>query len=356
MDFGPEIETYQGKTIGMYGGKFLPLHRGHVSFILQAQAMVDVLFVVVNYDPVWEGQLCKNTRFDYVGPRVRERWLAEEFKDYPNIRVVSAYEHRSEDYMHDDTIFDAYAELQAQIGHIDVVFSGEDSYTEYFAKYLPEARHAVFFQDRPIVNISATKVREMGPYAAWDYLPRPVQTHYVKRLALCGVESVGKTFLSRMVATSFNTITAPEWGRLYYEELNAYTDVAEKADFVEIATGHCHRLDRLQREAQKLLSVDTDMVYTQWFYMQEYGEKNPVLDALIRARADKIDRYVYIEPYNAHELDGTRLPVDETRRRANNESLKALYREYGIELTIVDEPDREKRSAEVLRLAQELVA
>ena len=355
MDFGPEIDSYRGKRIGMYGGKFLPLHRGHVSFIQRAQAMVDVLFIIVHHDEPFERALCEGTRFTWVPPHLRERWLAEEFKAFPNVRVVSAYEHRSADYMQDDSIFDAYAELQARIGHIDVVFSGEDGYGEYFAKYLPEAEVVTFYQDRPVVSISATQIREMGVYAAWDYLPRPVQNTYVKRVALCGVESVGKTFMSNALATALDTVTVPEYGRLYYEELHAYTEVVQEADFTDIAAGQLHTLNRGQRSANKILIADTDLIYSQFFFQQAYGRRSEVLETLLRSRAERIDRYIYIEPRNAHALDGTRLPVDEGQRHANNLLLKSLYAEYGAELVVVDETDNRRRFERVLAAAREVL-
>lgn len=39
-----------GKTVGMYGGKFLPLHMGHVYMMTKASTMVDELHIIVSYD------------------------------------------------------------------------------------------------------------------------------------------------------------------------------------------------------------------------------------------------------------------------------------------------------------------
>lgn len=351
MDFGPEVDQYAGKRVGIYGGKFLPFHRGHLSYIMQAQSMVDVLWVVVHYDEAFERKLCKGTKFQWVSPAVRERWLAETLKPFPNIRVTSAYEHRSDDYMNDPSIWDSYRDLEARIGHIDVVFSGEAEYAPYFAKYMPQAENVALLLERQ-VDISATRIRAAGVYEKWAYLPRPVQNWYVKRVAVCGIESVGKTHLSRMLATAFGTLTVPEYGRLYYEELNGYTDVAAPEDFVDIAAGHLHTLNRGQREANRLLIQDTDLVYTQWFYKEEYGELNPTLDTLIRARADKVATYIYVEPHNLHQLDGTRLMVTDERRAQNNRTLKELYAHYGIELRVVDEAERGARYQRCFELAQ----
>jgi len=356
MDFGPEVSEYSDKTVGVYGGKFFPFHRGHLSFIMKAQSMVDILFVVVQYDEAYERSLLSDgTKFDWVDFRVREAWIAETLKPFPNIRVLSQFEHRTDNHMNDPLISDAYDELVGLVGgKIDIIFSNTHEYDDYFEKYLPSSEHVVFYENRDLFDISATQIRADGVYAHWDMLPHAVQNSYKKRVALCGIESTGKTHLSRMLATLFNSVTVPEYGRLYYDRKNAYTSVDDPADYVDIAAGHCHLLNEAERETNHVLFADTDLVYTQFFYEQSYGVKHPVLDAMIRTQADKIDCWLWFEPYNPHELDGTRLNITDDVRQRNRDHLFGLYQHYGINLNVIDEPDRDIRFQKSVQVVKNL--
>jgi len=357
MDFGPSVSTYANKKVGVYGGKFFPFHKGHQSYILKAQSMVDVLFVAVQYDEEHERKLIENTdKFEWVDPKVREAWIAESFKAFPNIRVLSQYEHRSPEHMNDPLIEETYRELKEAVGgHIDIIFSNTHEYDGYFAKYVPEAEHVVFYESRDMFDISATQIREGGVYKYWDYLPKVVQKHYTKRVVLCGIESSGKTHLSNMLAETFNSVAVPEYGRTYYDDKNAYSDIDNPIDYIDIAAGHCHLINEAVKSANKVLFVDTDLIYTQFFHVTSYGRKHEALDVLIKAQADKIDKRIWIEPHNPHELDGTRLDITDETRRKNREILMGLYEEYGVELEIVDETNRDDRFQKCLQISQSVL-
>jgi HTH-type transcriptional repressor of NAD biosynthesis genes len=358
MDYGPEVTEYADKRVGVYGGKFYPFHRGHLSFILKAQSMVDILFVVVQYDEAHERSLLTSgSKLDWIDPRTREAWISETLKAFPNIRVISQYERRSEAHMSDPILVEKYAELETMVGgHIDVVFSNTHEYDDYFAKLLPKSEHIVFYEERPIFTIEATRIRNEGVYKHWDFLPRPVQNFYTKRIAVVGIESSGKSHISSMLGSLYETEVVKEYGRTYYDNKNSYTSIDDPMDYVNIAVGHCHLLNESVARSNKILFSDTDLVYTQFFHEQSYGTKHPVLDALIKAKADKINTWIWLESHNPHELDGTRLALTQEERQSNRDKLFALYAYYGIQLEIVDEIDRDARFQKCTKIVDSLLA
>ena len=166
MDFGPDIAGYAGKRVGLFGGKFFPPHNGHLAAIADAADQVDVLFVAVQYDEAYEAGLCTGSDFQPIPPRLRERWLSEVFRDRPDIRVLAAYEKRTEDWLTDPELDEIYRDLERRCGHIDVVFSGEDEYTPYFAKWLPEVEHKVVEMRDSAGGVRASDIRRDGVFRA----------------------------------------------------------------------------------------------------------------------------------------------------------------------------------------------
>jgi len=354
MNLGVPVHTYKNKTIGYYGGKFLPFHKGHLECIMKASQQVDVLFVVIGYDDEYDKSLCENTKFKWVSNRVRERWISKELKEFPNIRVLSQYEKRSDDYMNDESVVKSNLELLEKVGgRIDICFSSEPEYEEYFNKVQPKSKHVILDAERSGVNISATKIRELGVYKSWDYLPKVVQEHYVKRVCICGVESVGKSVLVKKLASMYGTNYVNEYGREFYEEINNCHDVIEYTDLIKIAYGHNYLIEEVSKKSNKVLFVDTDNIYTQFFVAEYYGKLDNTIESIINSNSDEIDLYIYIEPTLPHELDGMRQEKSMEMKYEENEFLKELYKRYGKELKIIDSPNN---LDEIKSLVDELIS
>jgi NadR type nicotinamide-nucleotide adenylyltransferase len=95
---------------------------------------------------------------------------------------------------------------------VDVVFSSE-AYGAELARRLG-ARHVAFDPERTRVPISATQIRA-DPLAHWQFIPPPVRPYFVRRVALVGAESTGKTTLAQALAAHFGTVWVPEFARAY---------------------------------------------------------------------------------------------------------------------------------------------
>lgn len=337
MDNGVPVTEYADKTVGVYGGKFFPPHAGHVSFIEEAKKQVDVLFVVVQYDEEHEKKLCEGTPFPLVPPRVRERWLVETFKNDDKVRVFSQYEHRSPEHLTDPLLKITYDDLLNKIGgKIDVIFSNTHEYDNYFSTWLPGTPHVVLLENRDVVNISASEIRATNVFNNWEHLLEPAKKYFVKRIAFCGWESAGKSYSSEHLANIFNTTYLPEYGRTFYvDDLGGFDGIDLPEDYVAIAAGHLHALNKAT--ANKILCLDTDLIYTQFFHWKQTGTLHPVIDSLIKANAEKIDTYFFLEPRNAFADDDTRFRVDEEERQRISNELKNMYMNYGKQLIVIDE-------------------
>lgn len=337
MDFGPDVSTYEGKRVGLFGDYFYPLHRGHLAQIDEAATRVDVLFVAVFANDPHEQSLIAGAEFAQLSPRLRERWLSELFAARPNIRVLTA------PVGSDHTA--SFHELALRCHHIDEVFVQDDETAAEMETALPGTARVTLPPNTP----DAATIRREGTSAHWEALPRPVQLHYTKRVAFCGWESSGKSFTAEHIARVLATTCVPEYGREYYEQLGGYEDIAESQDALNTASGQLHSLERAV--GNRILCVDTDLIYTQFYHLKDFGWMHPALDALVRANAEKIDEWIFLEPRNPLADDGSRFRYNDDERQSTSNSLQEMYRHYGVNLHVVDEADDAKR----LQVCEELV-
>ena len=156
--------------VGMYGGKFCPLHEGHYSVIERALSECDglivVLFINGEDEAKFERRWFTEPAFRYYQLcKARERYQKEHgLKETPPMNIVIV---DSSKFMKDGEE-DWYREadwINGQCWFIDAMYSSEPEYDAFFKRAYPEATHVLVDPERKTVPISATKLREMGDFS-----------------------------------------------------------------------------------------------------------------------------------------------------------------------------------------------
>lgn len=153
-----KIKMAKNKTIGFIGGKFLPLHLGHVYAIVAASNYVDELYVVLSSSKNRDRELCERDSIKYIPAEIRLSWLGQALNNLDNVKII----HIEDDQWDKDYDWEQGAEMiKKAIGkHIDYVFSSEREYGKYFEKFYPDSKHIVVDDKRNTVKISATELRK----------------------------------------------------------------------------------------------------------------------------------------------------------------------------------------------------
>ncbi|MBH0332448.1 nicotinate-nucleotide adenylyltransferase [Brevibacillus brevis] len=314
-------------SVGFIGGKFLPLHQGHVYAITQAACRCDELYVVLSHSPTRDRKLCEEAGIKPIPYEVRLRWLSTLVKDMENVHVLAV-----EDLADSDDSYDweaGAADIKRKIGKkIDLVFSSESAYDPIFRRLYPEAAHIILDESRSQVPISATQIRNEGVFAHWQHIPAIVQPYFVKKVVVVGTESCGKSTLTRYLAKIYNTVFVEEYGRTICEEVGGCDTILTPEYFPHIAYGHKMEEYKALQQANKLLFIDTEAIVTQ-FYSELYtGQTFPVLDQIAKEQA--YDLWLLMEPDVAWVDDGLRVHGEEQVRLNNHEKLRQMLDERGI--------------------------
>jgi HTH-type transcriptional regulator, transcriptional repressor of NAD biosynthesis genes len=313
--------------VGMFGGKFLPIHMGHVHAMIRASTMVDELHVIVSYDTEYEREVYfKNAAFPHIPSDIRLRWWTQLTKDLPHVHVHAVEEKQTGHF--NDWVKGSLEIKRIIDKQIDVVFSSEHSYTEYFDKLYPAATNIVIDADRSTYKISATKLRTEGMMKHWNMLPDVVKPYFVKEVVVVGTESCGKSTLVHNLAQLYNTTYVEEFGRTYYERLGGCEGITLASDFPEIAFEHKNHQRRQRNKANKVLFVDTEAIVTQYFSIAYLGKRQPVLDEI--AKLQQFNLWLFLEPDVKWINDGTRSFGEQEVRERNNALLKNLLKEHNI--------------------------
>lgn len=144
--------------IGMYGGKFIPFHKGHDYCLKRACDECDTVYCIMFLNGADEERI----QLDSDSALGRYLLFNTSVRRYENAIPVmlNVGKCRKEDGSED---WDAETPLVREIvgDKLDAVYSSEPSYDTYFKHAYPEATHIVVDSERVAYPISGTMIREM---------------------------------------------------------------------------------------------------------------------------------------------------------------------------------------------------
>lgn len=106
----------------------------------------------------------------------------------------------------------------------------------------------------------------------------------LRRIAITGPESTGKSLLARQLASHYGTVYVPEFARGYIDSLNR---PYQESDITEIARGQLRMEQEMEAKANKYLFCDTELIVTKIWSLHKYGSCDPfILDNIRNNRYD----------------------------------------------------------------------
>lgn len=334
-------------TKGIFIGKFLPLHRGHLTAILESSTQCDHLYVVVSQNREFMKERCTAHNIKEMPLETVTMWLNIELKDFrDHITVVPVDETGIAPYpdgwpqwagLARQALVKAGVEEKGWAHNsnkaidIDYMFGSEQNYEDFGKMYFnANVKYIEIDFDRKYVDISATRlVKDI--YTNWDMLPGSVREHFVKKVLITGTESCGKTTVVRKLAKNYLTSWSEEFGK-YYEEkfLGAYSGNWHVNDFEKIAISQELQNHHAYKTANKVSFIDTDAVVTD-FYLDMYLKQNSkLIEEMARKEVDQWDLVIMLEPTVKWVQDGTRWNSEDKVRWELHKKLCKMYDDLGI--------------------------
>ena len=146
---------------GFYGGKFLPMHKGHLYCIDTAAHQCDHVVVIMFINGDDELKVLKTSDEEILKVEFRAYQVRKVCSLYSNVdfHIIDVKDLKLADGTED---WDAETPLVRQyVPKMDYVYSSEPKYGEYFSRAYPEAKHVIVDADRMTYPISSTLIRAM---------------------------------------------------------------------------------------------------------------------------------------------------------------------------------------------------
>ena len=254
-------------THGLVLGRFLPYHLGDAHLIRSARAQVDALTVLV----------CSLER-DVIPGGLRYQWVRTAHPDCCVRWIDAETPQRPDESAEPWSIWTAL--IGEQAGRVDRVFTGEDDRGEV-ARHLG-AQHIAINALRVEPPVSGSAILR-DPMTQWDFIAPEARPWFVRRVALLGAESTGKSTICERLAREFHTRWVAEYGRLYCEQGRPAMQLVD-VDFEAIAWGQAVWEDEAAVAANRVLLCDTDLHTTATWSDIVIGSRPAWLTEAARAR------------------------------------------------------------------------
>ncbi len=322
---------------GLVVGKFCPLHKGHEALIDFACAHSDRL-VILSY-----------TKPEFVGFPTERRaaWLAALYPaairlvlDDEGLAAFATREGTERQLLpHNDAPDEEHRAFvawvcRAMLGMtVDRVFTSElygDGFAASLARHFGHpVEHLVFDPSRTIVPISGSRMRGDSSLQR-TFLTKTVRRDLVRRVALIGGESTGKTTLAAALAGRLGTPWVPEYGRELWEQR---AGKLEYADLLAIAREQVAREEAAADDANGWLVCDTSPLVTMFYSEAMFGQIDPELIELAARPYDSTFLCAADFPF---VQDGTRR--DPTFRQRQNDWYGRELAASGVPYQVIGGP------------------
>ena len=340
--------------VGVFPGKFLPPHRGHITAILRAHALCDKLYVVISERTVEDGELCRQAAIPYISGVLRQRWLSQELQGLG----IDVLLQNDDAFLPFPQGWGDYAQQLRQTvpQSFNVIFGGEASYRDGHNQFFRGIEYQVLDPQRTQWPISGTEIREQ-PFQHWDYIAGAARPFFARKVLITGPESCGKTTLTRKLAKVYCTSWSEELGRDYqHDVVGGNGDLFDLEDFNRIAHLQYEQDLQAQRTANKVCFFDTDAVVTAFFSNVFLGEVASRVESFIDPA--KYDLIIILKPTVPWVADGMRELGEPALRELSFEQLMALYQQYGFStehFVVIDVPDYYQRLEQCIAAVDKLL-
>lgn len=338
-------------TIGVTIGKFNPLHTGHELMIEFGSRMLDHLYVIVS-------DRCQGV--GGVPPFVGQRydWVTD-FAAKNNLKNVTVLFHW--DASPEPKEIDEYGTV------LDTEF--QNYWVNTFTELVPTATHFVSSDhygktmatllginwlpvdpDRETISISGTKIRQ-NILGNFKYISDSAKSHYIKKVAIIGPESVGKSTMVSKVSDYFGCIGVHEYGRTVSEAKN---NILTKEDFMGISDDQRSLIDIAVKKTKVPLIISDTEDYTTFLFGDIYLDEciSQIYD---RAKTQDFDLYIILAPTVPWVDDGLRVIPDQQQREMFFERLVAFCEVAHKQYVVIAEDNFIERTQKVIFEVEKLL-